>query len=200
MTLGVGLTGGIGSGKSTVADLFAQHGIKIVDTDVIAHQLTQANAAGIPPIRAAFGDTYIHADGSLNRGKMRDRIYTDPLAKQRLEQILHPLILQQCRSRLRQLLTEPYVIIVIPLLPEVPDFKELVQRTLVVDCSEQTQIKRVMQRSDLTEEQARAIIAQQTPRAIRQTLADDLILNETGLEHLAKEVAALHRRYQGNSN
>jgi dephospho-CoA kinase len=196
MTLCVGLTGGIGSGKSTVADLFAQQGTKIIDTDIIAHQITQPNGIGIAPIRTAFNDSYINENNSLNRNKMRDHIFSDPAAKQQLEAILHPLILDQCQIELQQLSSEPYAIIVIPLLAETPKFQQLVQRILLVDCPGNIQIKRVMQRNKMTEERVRAIISQQTPRTQQQDLADDLILNETNLTNLAEEVTALHQRYR----
>jgi len=179
--LAVGLTGGIGSGKSTVANLFSQQGIKIIDTDLIAHQITRPNGIGIAPIRTVFSDNYINEDNSLNRQKMQDHIFSDPAAKQQLEEILHPLILHQCQIELQQPSSKPYVIIVIPLLAETPKFQQLVQRVLLVDCTESTQLKRVMRRNRMNEEQIRAIISQQTSRIQREALADDLILNETDL-------------------
>lgn len=191
----VGLTGGIGSGKSTVAVLFAEHGAGIIDTDVIAHRLTQTGGEAITAIRAAFGDDYITDDGTLDRAKMRGLIFSDAAAKQRLEQILHPLIFEQAKAQLQQMQTKPYILAVVPLLPESRTFRQLVQRVLVVDCEENTQIARVIGRNRLTEKEVRAVIAQQTPRAARLQLADDVIHNDSGLDDLAEQVAVLHERY-----
>lgn len=191
----VGLTGGIGCGKSTVADLFAEHGAGIIDTDVISHRLTQRGGEAIAAIRAAFGKDYITDDDALDRAKMRGLIFSDAAAKQRLELILHPLILEQARAQLQQLQTKPYIIIVVPLLPESPSFRQLVQRVLVVDCDETTQLKRVIGRGGMTATEARAIIALQTPRAEYQRLTGDVIHNDEDLGNLAKQVAVLHERY-----
>ena len=199
-SLVVGLTGGIGSGKSTVAALFAEHGAGIVDTDVIAHHLTQAGGDAIAAIRAAFGDGYIAGDGALDRAKMRGLVFSDAAAKQRLELILHPLIREQARAQLRQLEASPYIILVVPLLPESPAFRQLAQRVLVVDCDENSQIGRVIGRSRMTEEEVRAIIARQTPRAERLQLADDVISNDAGLDRLAEKVAVLHERYSNTQS
>ena len=191
----VGLTGGIGSGKSTVAELFAKHGAGIIDTDAIAHRLTQADGEAIAAIRAAFGNDYLMDAGALDRAKMRGLIFSDAAAKQRLEQILHPLIFEQAKAQLRQLRDKPYTIVVVPLLPESRTFRQLVQRVLVVDCDENTQIARVIGRSRMTEGEVRAIIARQTPRAERLRLGDDIIRNDAGLDSLASQVAALHEHY-----
>lgn len=195
MSLCIGLTGGIGSGKSTVAELFAKLGAGIIDTDVISHRLTQADGAAMAAIRASFGDGYITADGALDRAKMRDLVFSDAAAKLRLEKILHPLILEQARTQLQQLHGKPYVIIVVPLLPDSPSFKQLVQRVLVVDCPVDTQAARVIARSRMSEPEVRAVIAQQTPRTERLNLADDLIRNDAGMADLATQVHSLHERY-----
>jgi dephospho-CoA kinase len=195
MTLCIGLTGGIGCGKSTVADMFAKLGVGIIDTDVIAHRLTQAEGAAIPVIRSAFGNAYIKDDGALDRDKMRGLIFSDTAAKQRLELILHPLILEQAKTQLQQLHTSPYIIIIVPLLPDSPAFQQLVQRILVVDCTEDSQVARVAGRSSMSAAEVRAVIAQQTPRADRLKLADDVIRNEAGMDSLADQVAVLHQRY-----
>lgn len=199
MTLVVGLTGGIGSGKSTVADLFAAQGATIIDTDVIAHGLTRPDGAAIPPIRAAFGDRYIAEDGALDRAAMRALVFSDPTARHRLEKLLHPLILAQTESELVQA-RAPYAIVVVPLLPQVPAFRRLVQRVLVVDCDEATQLARVIRRSRMAETEVRAIIASQTPRAERLALADDVIRNDGDLDALSDQVDTLHRRYLQNSD
>jgi len=195
MTLCVGLTGGIGCGKSTVADMFAKSGASIIDTDVIAHRLTQAEGEAIPAIRSEFGNEYIKDDGALDRDKIRGLIFSDIAAKKRLEKILHPLILEQAKVQLQHFRASPYIIIVVPLLPASPAFRNLVQRILVVDCTEANQVARVAKRSTMNEAEVRTIIAQQTPRAERLRLADDLIRNDADLASLATQVAALHERY-----
>ncbi len=191
----IGLTGGIGSGKSTVSDLFAKLGAGIIDTDLIAHRLTQADGAAMAAIRASFGDDHITTDGALDRAKMRGLIFSDAAARQRLELILHPLILEQARTQLQQLHAKPYIIIVVPLLPESPAFQQLVQRVLVVDCTEHTQAARVIARSRMSEAEVRSVIAQQTPRAERLKLADDVIRNDAGMDSLAARVTELHQSY-----
>jgi dephospho-CoA kinase len=183
----VGLTGGIGCGKSTAADQ-------------IAHSLTQSGGVGIAAIRAAFGGDYITADGALDRAKMRSLVFSDAAAKQRLEHILHPLILEQARMQLVRLQTRPYIILVVPVLAESPGFRKLVRRMLVVDCGEATQVARVTGRSGMGGEEVRAIIAQQASRAERLRLADDVIHNDTGVDRLAEQVAVLHRKYSTMQN
>lgn len=200
MTLRIGLTGGIGCGKSTVAGMFAGHGADIIDTDTIARRLTQSGGDAIAVIRAAFGDDYITAEGALNRAKMRGLIFSDAAAKQRLELILHPLILEQAKLQLRQLQDKPYVILAVPLLAESPAFRQLVQRVLVVDCDESTQVARVLGRSRMGEAEIRGIISQQTPRAERLRIADDVIHNDAGLDSLAEQVAVLHVHYSAMQN
>ena len=195
MSLIVGLTGGIGSGKSTVSGLFANHGAGIIDTDLIARRLTQSDGAATEAIRTAFGNDYIADDGALNRAKMRGLVFSDTSAKRRLEKILHPMILEQAKAQLQLMQARPYVILVVPLLPESPAFQSLVQRVLVVDCAESTQISRVIGRSHMTEAEVRAVIAQQAPRAERLLLADDVIHNDGDRENLAGQVTALHKRY-----
>lgn len=200
MSLIIGLTGGIGCGKSTVANLFARYGADIIDTDVISRQLTQRGGAAIPAIRAAFGDCYIAEDGAMNRNKMRALVFSDADARQRLEHILHPMILEQAEQQLQQLQAAPYSILVVPLLSERSVFRRLVQRVLVVDCDEQTQTERVIGRCNMSESEVRAIIASQISRADRLQLADDVIHNDAGPDSLDGQVAALHQRYRQNNN
>lgn len=195
----VGLTGGIGSGKSTVAELFGQLGASIIDTDAISHQLTGSGGGAIPALRATFGERYIDDDGALDRTEMRALIFNDADARLRLEQLLHPLILAETESRLSQEIASPYCILVIPLLPQAPAFRRLVQRILVVDCDERHQIERV-QRRGLSEAMIRTIISSQTPRAERLKLADDIIINEGDMSSLFAQVTALHQRYLENSD
>lgn len=194
MSYRVGLTGGIGSGKSTVAELFAELGVPIIDTDVISHQLTQAGGAAIASIQQKFGNEYIDSAGALNRDLMRQRVFSDPLAKQNLENIIHPLILSQARSR-AEASTAPYVMLVVPLLFESNDYQHWLDCTLLVDCTEDTQIRRTVSRSGLSESSVRSIMSQQLTRSQRALLADDTIQNEGDLPALKPQVERLHRHY-----
>lgn len=175
--LRIGLTGGIGSGKSTVAALLVGHGAALVDTDAIARELTQPGGMAIAPIRAAFGDATIGPDGALDRTHMRALAFSDSTARRRLEAILHPLIGFETERRAREL---PAAVIVfdVPLLVESGHWRERVDRVLVIDCNESTQIERVMARSRWTREAVEAVIAQQAPRALRRTSADAVIFND----------------------
>lgn len=194
MSFRVGLTGGIGSGKSTIASLFSELGVPVIDTDVISHQLTQPGGAGIPIIQQEFGENYIDANGALDRLKMRQLVFTDHVAKKRLEDILHPLIYKQTLA-LSEHHSTPYVLLVIPLLFETSNYQNWLQRTLTVDCSEATQIKRASSRPGLSEQTVRAIMAQQLTRNQRLKLADDVIKNEGALSDLNLQIAQLHQRY-----
>lgn len=190
----VGVTGGIGSGKSSAAALFAERGAGIVDTDDIAHELTRPGGRAMPAIIAAFGPGIATADGSLDRAAMRQRVFAEPAQRKVLEGILHPLIRTEARDR-AHLSTAPYVMLVVPLLLETGGYPDLVQRVLVIDCEESLQISRTMQRSALTEEAVRAIMAAQLPRPQRLARADDVLLNNGDLAQLRSEVARLHARY-----
>jgi dephospho-CoA kinase len=192
----VGLTGGIGSGKSAVAELFAELGAAIVDTDAIAHALTAPHGAAIEAIARDFGDQYIGADGALDRARVRELIFADPSAKARLEAILHPRIRELAAEQAAAAFEHaPYVILVVPLLVESGSWQRRVSRVLVVDCPEPTQVARVRLRSRLDESTVRAIISQQASRAERLAAADDILVNDGGLEQLVPRVARLHRRY-----
>jgi dephospho-CoA kinase len=195
----IGLTGGIGCGKSTVAELFRKLGAQIIDTDVIAHQLTQAHGIAMPAIAKQFGVIYLLADGALNRAAMRELIFSDADAKQQLEAILHPLILQQVQRQLAQATLARYTLLVVPLLLQSPDFFALVQRVLVVDCSETEQIQRVIQRQQLSLTVIKSIIAQQSTRSERLARADDLIHNNGELHELDAQVTALDKIYAQNN-
>lgn len=191
----VGLTGGIGSGKTTVADLFAKHGVSIVDTDVIAHRITAPGGAAMPLIEQAFGAQYVASDGALDRAKMRALVFSDDAAKAKLEAITHPLIRAET-EREREAATGPYVVIVVPLLVESGTWRSRVDRVLVVDCGLETQIARVMRRNAFSREQVLAIIARQATREARLAAADDVVVNDdTPFEQLSEEVRRLHRRY-----
>ena len=198
----IGLTGGIGSGKSLVADMLAAHGAAIIDTDVIAHQLTAPGGAAMPAIRAAFGERNANdgislaqtADGALNRAMMREHVFADPTARKRLEAILHPLIGAETDAAARRA-EGLYLVFVVPLLVESGRWVERVDRVLVVDCPEAVQVERVMRRNQLTREQVEAIMASQASRAQRLAVADDVIVNDADPAELAQQVASLHETY-----
>ena len=190
----VGLTGGIGCGKSTVADLFAARGAAVIDTDQIAHGLTAPHGAAMPALVAEFGPGYATPDGALDRAKMRALVFSDPSARARLEGILHPRI-REATAAAALLADGPYTIFVVPLLIESGTWRERVARVLAIDCSEETQVARVMARNGLTEEQVRAIMAAQVPRARRLAEADDVIVNDAGVDNLLPQVERLHLRY-----
>ncbi|VVE02721.1 dephospho-CoA kinase [Pandoraea aquatica] len=194
MTYAIGLTGGIGSGKTTVANLFATHGIAIIDTDAIAHSITAPGGAAMSAIRRDFGDAFVAPDGSLDRTRMREAVFSDNSAKARLEAITHPLIRTECERAAAEA-EGPYLIFVVPLLVESGTWRERVQRILVVDCTEETQIARVMSRNRFTREQVQAIMARQASRAQRLAVADDIIDNDTQQAPLAPQVDRLHAAY-----
>jgi dephospho-CoA kinase len=194
MPLVVGLTGGIGSGKSAAAAMFGELGAGIVDTDAIAHELTAPGGAAMPAIREAFGPDYLTANGALDRARMRIRVFADPTAKRRLEGILHPLIRAAVLARARSA-AAPYVVVVIPLLFETGGYPGLIQRVAVVDCAEETQIARTMARSGLTRAEVEAILGAQASRGTRRAGAHDLLDNDGSLDGLRAQVAALHRLY-----
>jgi dephospho-CoA kinase len=190
----VGLTGGIGSGKSAVAALFAKLGIAVIDTDEIARELTRAGGAAIEPIRAAFGSGLIGADGALDRTRMRKLVFADPAQKRKLEAVLHPLIRKESARRVESS-GGPYAILVVPLLAEGGVDRSRYQRVLVVDCSEAQQIERVMRRSGLSENEVRDILASQARREERLAIADDVIDNGGDPEALEHQVSSLNEKY-----
>jgi len=190
----IGLTGGIGSGKSCAAGMFHELGAGIVDTDEIAHELTQPGGAAIAGIRRQFGADYIAADGSLDRARMRRLVFGDPASKKKLEAILHPLIREQSKARIAAA-RQPYTLVVVPLLLETGAYRELISRVLVVDCSEEQQIARTMQRGRLTADEVRAIMATQLPRRERLARADDVLHNDDDIASLRRQAEALHDKY-----
>lgn len=190
----VGLTGGIASGKSSAAALFEELGAAVVDTDAIAHELTRPGTSAMAAIRDAFGPAYLAADGSLERAKMRQLVFSDPAAKAKLEAILHPLIRERARARIVAA-QQPYVIVVVPLLVETDAYRDLIERILVVDCREELQVARAMQRSQLKESEVRAILAAQLPRTERLGRADDVVDNNGDIEALRQQIQKLHAKY-----
>jgi dephospho-CoA kinase len=190
----VGLTGGIGCGKSTVADLFAERGASLVDTDVLAHQLTAPGGAAMPALLHEFGAQFATPDGAMDRTRMRDLVFADPGARGRLEAILHPMI-RAATTAAALAATGPYVIYVVPLLVESGNWRARVQRILAIDCKESTQVARVMARSHLPEAQVKAIMAAQATRQQRLDAADDVIDNDAGIDALLPQVDRLHALY-----
>jgi dephospho-CoA kinase len=196
MTFLVGLTGGIGSGKSAVADLFAARGVLVIDTDAIAHELTAPGGAAMPAIRAEFGEAAAGADGALDRAAMRAIVFADPSARRRLEAILHPLIRAESERRLAaKPASSPYAILMVPLLIEAGDYRKRVNRIAVVDCAEATQIDRVRRRNGLARSEIERILAAQATRAERLAAADDVIDNDGELAALPPQVERLHVSY-----
>ncbi|WP_077000916.1 dephospho-CoA kinase [Variovorax sp. KK3] len=187
----IGLTGGIGSGKSTVAAMLVDGGATLIDTDAIARAITQPGGAAMPAVEAAFGAAVVAADGSMDRTRMRELVFADPSAKQRLESILHPIIGIECEARATA--AGPGLIVFdVPLLVESKRWRARVERVLVVDATEETQLQRVVARSGWAPDAVRAVIAQQATRRARQAAADAVIFNEgLSIEELRLEVRAL---------
>lgn len=191
----VALTGGIGSGKTTVASGFAALGIEIVDADVISRRLTVTGGAALPALVAAFGAEILDADGALDRARMRARVFNDDAARKTLESALHPLIGSETQAAISRA-ASPYVMWVVPLLFEARQSQRTrYERALVVDCSVETQITRVMQRSGLSREEVTAIMAHQVSRAERLAKADDVIVNEGEMTSLEATIEKLNKKY-----
>ena len=189
----VGLTGGIGSGKSAVAEEFARLGVIRIDTDAIAHELTAIGGAALPEIERVFGKNFMDGSGAMHRDRMRELVFAEPAARKRLEALLHPMIRAESARRIAAA-AGPYVIHVVPLLLESADYRGRVDRILVVDCPEDAQIARVRGRG-LAESEILQIMAAQTPRAARLAAADDVIDNSGPIDALRKQVGELHARY-----
>lgn len=191
--LRVGLTGGIGSGKSTIADLFARRGVPVVDTDLIARNVVHPGERALEQIIKEFGKDVVDARGNLDRARLRTHVFDHPDARARLEAILHPYIRAAVRQELAAL-QAPYCLVVVPLLVET-GFRELIDRVLVVDADEARQLERTTVRDGISQEAARKIIAAQAKREARLARADDVITNNGTLEHLSREVERLHAQY-----
>jgi dephospho-CoA kinase len=195
--LRIGLTGGIGSGKSTVARLLAGLGAKVVDTDGISRGLTQAGGAAIAALREAFGDGVIRPDGGLDRDQMRRLAFVDETARSKLEAILHPMISAEAQREAAAATDAAVIVFDIPLLVESGHWRDAVQRVVVVDCSEPTQVARVMARSGWTADAVKAVIAAQATRERRNSIANDIIVNDgISLADLARQVEALWNAWQ----
>jgi dephospho-CoA kinase len=193
----LGLTGGIGSGKSTVAQLLVDCGAALVDTDAIARALTLPGGAAIPGVAAEFGPAMIGPDGAMDRARMRTLVFADAGAKQRLEALLHPLIGQQAQALAANAEAAGLTVVFdVPLLSETSHWRARVQRVLVVDCSEDTQVRRVIQRSGWSPEMAQQVVQQQLSRMARRRMADAVLHNDgIGLDELQHQVQALWQRW-----
>ncbi|MEY2621086.1 MAG: Dephospho-CoA kinase [Pseudomonadota bacterium] len=194
MVLKIGLTGGIGSGKSTVAGMLSERGAAIIDADAISRATTAAGGAAMAAVRAQFGQAFITPEGALNRERMRDRVFQDPQARQQLEAIVHPLVAQETARQAQAAIDAGHRCLVfdVPLLAESSHWRGRVDRVLVVDCSAQTQISRVMARNGLKAEEVARIIAAQTSREKRLAIADWVIVNDgLSLDELRRQVNAL---------
>ncbi|KKD59962.1 dephospho-CoA kinase [Grimontia sp. AD028] len=189
----VGVTGGIGSGKTTVANLFAEKGIEVIDADVIARQVVEPGSEGLKAIAEKFGASMLNDDGTLNRGALREHVFSHPEDKEWLNGLLHPKIRQEMITQTAQA-TSPYCLLVIPLLVE-NGLQSLCQRVLVVDVSEATQVTRTTQRDQVPEEQVKNILAAQATRQQRLEAADDIIFNENDSKPLSEQIETLHHQY-----
>ena len=189
----IGLTGGIASGKSTVANMFADLGVELVDTDVIAREVVEPGQPALDEIRDAFGDDVIDSEGQLDRRKLRAIVFADPAKRQHLESILHPKIRDEA-ARQSAAATGPYHLVVVPLMVESPMRHEM-RRVLVVDCSEDTQLERLLARDLESEEQARRMLAAQASREERLSIADDVVRNDGDLADTRRQVDELHAFY-----
>ena len=191
--LKIGLTGGIGCGKTTASNLFEQLNIPVIDADKIAHQLVAVGQPALKEIEKTYGTDMLNPDGSLNRKNLRELIFSAPLQKQKLENLLHPLVYLSINTEVERL-SAPYCIICIPLLFET-DMSHLVDRILVIDCSVQTQINRLKKRDNMTLESIQSIINSQVSQAFRKAGANDLIYNSETNDRLAEQIKKLHNFY-----
>jgi len=191
----VALTGGIGCGKSEATRLFASLGVPIVDLDVIAHALTAENQPLVSTIATTFGQEYLTKEGVLNRTKLRQFVFNHPHARGQLNAILHPAIYQEAMNQISRQQHAPYIILAIPLLDQDSPYMAVINRILVIDCDESTQINRVKQRSNLSATEIKQIIHAQPSRQARQDIADDLITNDKNIENLRQKVENLHQKY-----
>ena len=191
----VGLTGGIGSGKSEAARLFAELGVPIVDVDIISHELTASGQATLKEITEVFGKDILNSDGSLNRAALRQKVFTDCEARKKLEAILHPAIYNKAIERLQENASAPYQILAIPLLFESDRYLNIINRSLVIDSDTKLQIARASKRDGLLEADIQKIIDVQMPREKRNALADDLILNDGLIEELKEKIKQVHEKY-----
>lgn len=194
MAIVVGVTGGIGSGKTAVANAFADLGVEVIDTDELARRLTAPGEPVLREIASCFGDEMLTTEGALDRARLRQKVFADPRERQRLEALLHPLIRREV-DRLLERARGPYAVLVVPLLIETGAYADVVDRVLVVDCPVEMQIERVMRRSGLSREEVEAIVRTQASRTERLSKADDVLVNDADLCALRDKVQQLDRAY-----
>lgn len=191
----VALTGGIGSGKSEASKIFASLGVPVVDTDIISHQLTAKGQPTLQKIITTFGDGFLTNDGELDRKALRELVFSNQQALEKLEAILHPAIYQRAKALLAENATAPYQILAIPLLSANSRYMNDIQRVLVIDCDEETQIQRTVTRSKLTRDEVRAIMQSQMNRENRLKLANDIVSNDGNLQDFCEKITDLHKKY-----
>ena len=196
----VGLTGGIGSGKSCAARIFSKMGARVIDTDDISHELSCPPSPALDEIAKQFGPSFLRADGTLDRPRMRAHVFSDTQSRKTLEAIFHPIIQQRVHNLLQEASGAPYTILVVPLLFETASFLKFIHHSIAIECDKEIQISRVMARSNLTREDVIAIMSTQLPSAERAKQADDLIHNNGTLLDLENQIQRLHQRFLLLSN
>ncbi len=191
----VAVTGGIGSGKTEVCKYFSALGVPVVDLDQIAHEMSMPGSAAMQAVRTTFGDEMFEIDGRLNRAKLRELVFAEPDALEQLNQIMHPAIRAEAVRQIAGYSAQAYVVLAIPLLVESREDWQMIDHVLVVDCDEQTQLARIVQRSQLSETMAEAMIAAQSSREERLSVADSVIVNEQTLDNLQEKVLEFHKNF-----
>lgn len=191
----VAVTGGIGSGKTEVCKYFSALGVPVVDLDQIAHEMSMPGSAAMQAVRTTFGDEMFEIDGRLNRAKLRELVFAEPDALEQLNQIMHPAIRAEAVRQIAGYSAQAYVVLAIPLLVESREDWQMIDHVLVVDCDEQTQLARIVQRSQLSETMAQAMIAAQSSREERLSIADSVIVNEQTLDNLQEKVLEFHKNF-----
>lgn len=191
----VAVTGGIGSGKTEVCKYFSALGVPVVDLDQIAHEMSMPGSAAMQAVRTTFGDEMFEIDGRLNRAKLRELVFAEPDALDQLNQIMHPAIRAEAVRQIAEYSAQAYVVLAIPLLVESREDWQMIDHVLVVDCDEQTQLARIVQRSQLSETMAQAMIAAQSSREERLSIADSVIVNEQTLDNLQEKVLEFHKNF-----
>jgi dephospho-CoA kinase len=190
----IGLTGGIGSGKSAAATILKRLGLKIIDLDQITHDLMKPSELGYIEIKKEFGEKYIDTKGAIDRKLLREEIFSSLDLKKRIESILHPIIFEECSKQLNKLKHEKYIVLVIPLLFETKNYISLIDESLLIDCDLETQIERVIKRDSISKALANRIIKNQMNRQEKQLLADKIILNDGNINHLKTQLDSYYKK------
>ena len=190
----IGLTGGIGSGKSAAAKILKELGLKVIDLDQITHELMRPGELGYIEIKKEFGEKYIDTKGAIDRKLLREEIFSSSDLKKRIESILHPIIFEECSKQLKKLKHEKYLVLVIPLLFETKTYTSLIDQSLLIDCDLETQIERVMKRDSISKALADRIIKNQMNRQEKQLLADKVILNDGNINHLKTQLGIYYKK------